>query len=485
MLRSRILPALLVSLSTLALAACADVPSSEDGGEDEGETTTETGEEGDGSTLAQETTWHQHIAPIVMDKCGSCHVEGGIGPFSMTEFESAASWAELGLEAIEAGQMPPWGQEVTSECEPRHDFKDDPRLSDDQLALLQDWIDDGKPEGDAATAAPLPTPPSLELDDADLRLTIPGEVTIEPGSDQFWCFVVDPGFEETTFIDATQIIAGNEEIVHHVLVYLDETGESEGMAGDDGRYECFGSPGLSDTTLISAWAPGVPPNYMPEQVAMNIPAGSRLVLNVHYHPTSEAQVDADTSIDIRIEDDAPLYFGQLALIGNFGGSLGGGMGLQPGPNDSTDNPEFRIPAGASDHTETMIMRIPPQFPPLKVFGASPHMHYVGTDMLIGLDRAAPEPGTGIDEECLIQTPHYSFEWQRGFQYDAPLDEVPTAVPGDYLYLRCTYDNSMSNPYVVSALDEQGLDAPVDVFLGDETLDEMCLGVFGVAYSIVP
>lgn len=58
-----------------------------------------------------------------------------------------------------------------------------------------------------------------------------------------------------------------------------------------------------------------------------------------------------------------------------------------------------------------------------------------------------------------------------------------ALPGDYLYLRCTYDNSMSNPYVVEALAQQRLDAPVPVFLGEETLDEMCLGVFGVAYSI--
>ena len=59
------------------------------------------------------------------------------------------------------------------------------------------------------------------------------------------------------------------------------------------------------------------------------------------------------------------------------------------------------------------------------------------------------------------------------------------MPGDYLYLRCRFNNSMSNPYVVEALGEQGLDAPVDVYLGEETLDEMCLGVFGIAYSITP
>jgi hypothetical protein len=272
--------------------------------------------------------------------------------------------------------------------------------------------------------------------------------------------------------------------VHHVLIYLDETGQSEQLAGDDGRYECFGGPGLGDPALIAAWAPGVPPNMMPEAVAMNIPVGSKLVVNVHYHPTGDVQTDPGTSLDIRFEKGAPQYFGELALIGNFGGSLGAGMGLQPGPNDSSDNPEFRIPGGVEEHTETMYFRMPVSIPELKLWSIGSHMHYVGTDMLIALDRPEPDEN-GVEQECLLQTPHYSFEWQRGYAFDVPLDETPTVKPGDYLYMRCTYNNSMSNSYVVDALAEQGLDAPVDVYLGEETLDEMCLGVFGVAYSIVP
>ena len=133
----------------------------------------------------------------------------------------------------------------------------------------------------------------------------------------------------------------------------------------------------------------------------------------------------------------------------------------------------------------MVFRLPDSIPKLHLWLAGTHMHYVGTDMLLGLDRNEPEPGTGIDEECLIQTPNYSFEWQRGYDYDAKFEDLPTARGGDFLYMKCTYDNSMGNPYVVEALAEQGLDAPVDVFLGEETLDEMCLGVYGIAYSILP
>ncbi|PRP93598.1 monooxygenase [Enhygromyxa salina] len=474
-----------LGFALLSLApGCADVPSAADGDSTGTDTGGDGDGDGDGDGLAQETTWHQHIAPLMMEKCGQCHRQDGIGPFSMVDYEAAASWAPLALEAVESGQMPPWGADETEECVPRHGFKDDPRLTDDQLALFNDWILDGTPEGDPATAAPIPELASIELADADLRLTIPGDIEVGPGPDKFLCFVLDPGFTETTFIDATQVVAGNDKVVHHVLVYVDESGQAEQLAGDDGRYECFGGPGLGQPTLISAWAPGVPPSRMPEQVAMNVAAGAKIVVNVHYHPTGADEVDSGTSLDIRFAKGAPQYFGELALIGNFG-ALGGGMGLQPGPNDSGSNPEFRIPAGADDHTETMIFALPNQVPPIKIFSTGTHMHYVGTDMLIGLDRLEPEEGTGIKQECLVQTPHYSFEWQRGYAFDAPLDEVPTAKAGDYLYMRCSYNNSMSNPYVAAALADQGLDAPIDVYLGEETLDEMCLGVFGIAYSIFP
>ncbi len=478
-----------ILLNPLALSlgfafACTEVPdgTADDGESESGES--ETGDTDDTDGLARETTWHQHIAPIVIGKCSGCHRDGGIAPFSLNSYDTAAPWAALALGAIEAGQMPPWGQAETDECQPLHGYKHDPRLTDEQLELFRDWIADGTPEGDPATAAELPTPPSLVLEDADLRLTTP-EIEIGPGNDQFWCFVLDPEFTDTTFVDATQITAGNDSIVHHVLIYLDETGQSEQLAGDDGRYECFGGPGLGNPTLIGAWAPGAPPNLLPEAVAMNIPVGSKIVVNVHYHPTGDVQVDPGTSLDIRLEKGAPQYFGELALIGNFGGSLGGGMGLQPGPNDPTDDPVFMIPSGAAEHTETMYFRMPAEIPELKLWSVGTHMHYVGTDMLIALDRSVPDPVTGVTQECLLQTPHYSFEWQRGYAFDTSLDDVPVVRPGDFLYMRCSYNNSMSNPYVVDALDEQQLDAPVDVYLGEETLDEMCLGVFGVAYSIVP
>ena len=54
--------------------------------------------------------------------------------------------------------------------------------------------------------------------------------------------------------------------------------------------------------------------------------------------------------------------------------------------------------------------------------------------------------------------------------------------GDVLRMRCTYDNTLANPHLRPALDDQDLDEPVDVELGEDTLDEMCLIGIGI---IVP
>jgi hypothetical protein len=86
------------------------------------------------------------------------------------------------------------------------------------------------------------------------------------------------------------------------------------------------------------------------------------------------------------------------------------------------------------------------------------------------DGLPPRP----EHECLVHTPAYDFNWQRFYSFDAPNNGLPFLGPGDTLRWRCVYDNSMTNPFVAEALQYQGLDAPQTVYLGDETLDEMCL-----------
>ncbi|MBI5609609.1 MAG: hypothetical protein HY902_12120, partial [Deltaproteobacteria bacterium] len=96
--------------------------------------------------------------------------------------------------------------------------------------------------------------------------------------------------------------------------------------------------------------------------------------------------------------------------------------------------------------------------------------------------ATPKTLTGPEKECLVETPQWDFDWQRIYVYDAPIDQLPTLGAGDRLRMRCTYDNSMGNPAVVSALKDQGKSQPQDVWLGEQTLDEMCLAVVQILYK---
>jgi hypothetical protein len=425
-------------------------------------------------------TWHSDIASLVSVKCAGCHTEGGIAPFSLATYQEAKGFGPTMKSVVDLGIMPPWGAQQTDECEPRFGFRDDLRLSPEEVEALSLWVEAGMPEGDPETAAPVEPPPVLELEDPALSLPLPSVTVTGPG-DRFLCFSLDPELTEDLWVTASQVVPGNDAIVHHVLTFLDPGGESAALAGEQGYYECFGGPQVTDPVLLGAWAPGAVPFRTPEGVAMSFPAGSRLVVNVHYHPTgSGSDQDEGTRIDFDVANEEPLYDGRIVLIGNFTGP--GALGeLLPGQSDPATGPAFTIPAGASGHVETMRFVVPPfGVPEGIIWGVGTHMHYVGRDMRMTIERPTPRDGQPASE-CLVQTPDWDFDWQRSYLYDAPLSELPTAGPGDVLEFRCTYDNSLENAAVREALVEQGLSEPRDVVLGEETLDEMCLGVFAVAY----
>lgn len=470
-----------LAVMALALGGCKeDEPTSDAGetGADTGNATSTSGadESSGGSTGPavdpNAPTWYQDIAPMVVTKCGGCHREGGIAPMSLTDYESAAPFALALAASVEERTMPPFAAADTEECEMNVGWKDDLRISAEETQVLRAWADAFAPEGDPETAAPVAEPPPVELTTVDTTLAMDASVVIGGPHDEFLCFSLDPQLTEDRYLQALQIVPGNEKIVHHVLIYVDLEGGSAELAGPDGSFPCDG--GSLEGELVGAWAPGAMPARTPEGSGMRVPAGARLVMNVHYHPTGgEDEIDDSTAIQIDWLDERPAWVAQLALVGN-------GDGLQPGPNDD-NGVEFRIPAGVSGHTETHLVEIPPEYPELRLWGIGAHMHYVGVDMLIGVQR---ETSPGPAEECLLHAPTYSFEWQRLYTYDTSLDDALRVAGGDMLYLRCTYDNTMNNEGVVEALGQQGLEEPIEVFLGEETLDEMCLGVFGIAFPNV-
>ena len=138
-----------------------------------------------------------------------------------------------------------------------------------------------------------------------------------------------------------------------------------------------------------------------------------------------------------------------------------------------------IPAGASGHEEIAEYEVPPiGQADVRVWSVLNHMHRVGVDMRTSVIR-------GNDETCLLQTPDWDFDWQRFYEYDVEIADSFRVQAGDIVRVHCTYDNTLDNPDVVSALAEVGLDEPQDVYVGEGTLDEMCLTGVGVAYRFGP
>ncbi len=471
-------PTLLASCLLFALAGCDGSPAASGGAGGTG------GSGGDGGAGPQAgPTFHEDIEPILQKSCQSCHSPGNIAPFGLLTYEEAKAVSGLMVDQTKGRTMPPWGAFETSECQPKHGWKDDLRLSEAEIALFQAWQDAGNPEGDPADA-----PPPIELGGDDL----PGKtLEIEPKTpfvssgdqDQFRCFVMDPGFAQDVFMNGFHFVAGNPKVVHHALLFVDPQAESEGLADADGGYDCFGGSGINGA-LIGAWAPGGVPFELAPNIGTRLPAGSRLVMQIHYHPAGATGDPDSTRVQMRFTE-SPEYEMVFALIGNDSNQNANGDGLQPGPNDE-GGVEFRIPANVANHTESQLFTLPETInggpmPELYVYGAGTHMHYVGRDMRVAIDHKNPasnEPG----EECLVQTPDWNFAWQRGYNYDSTIADLPRFLPGDVLKMRCTYDNTLDNPYVQRALKDQNLTSPIDVYLGEETLDEMCLAVLPLLYK---
>ena len=443
---------------------------------------------GEGCNPAQSAndapTYYQDIAPILSLNCSSCHREGGMNAYMI--FDDAGFTQSMSspiAAAIEDGSMPPFHAEETEQCPNPWGWQHDPRLSDEESQLVADWASAGGPIGDPGRAAPVPQPPSTDLEGADVTLFPQTPWTTEPFgevTDQFVCFSIDPGLSEDKWLEAFQVVPDNLAVVHHVLTGLDLSGASAALAGSDGIYDCFGGFGV-DAQFIGGWVPGSSPIEFPAHSGLRVPPEARIVLQLHYHMASQAHEDA-TGLSLRWSDSVPVREAYLSLIGNADQRFGDGSGLQPGPND-TGEPDFFIPAGAEGHTETMSFPMSSQIPRRGLtFLVANHMHYVGTDMRLWVERGDQSPNTG-EEACLLHTPSWDFDWQQFYFYDAESDNAPYIYPGDTLWMQCSFDNTLDNPGVIRALDEAGLDAPQDVYLGDGSLSEMCIAVLGQVFDV--
>jgi hypothetical protein len=460
----------------LAIALLCACPGKTDVPTDTDTAAGSTGSTGDpeptGGGEAVRPNWHEDIAPLTAQHCGGCHTSGGIAPFSMQTYAETKDWAPVIAFDVAEGLMPPWHAIETDECDPPQPWQHDARLSPEVKQTFQAWADLGAPEGDPQLAAAIPEPPSLDLPDATTTALMQSGITVEKVGttlDQFHCLSLDPGNAADVFVTAMQVVPGNREIVHHVLIYVDAEQESAGWPGGIKR-DCGGGSGLSyGVPLVGAWVPGGLPLTAPSDVGIPLPAGARIVFNVHYHATGGGpETDDGTGIALRWTDQTPGWISLFELIGapGEGESLSGPLSIPPGATGHVEEYEWVVSADGQAFPDSVEAR---------VWTSGAHMHRVAR----GLRMWVEDRDTGA-RTCLVETPRWDYNWQRFYAYDAPLDQTVRLKAGDKIRIRCEYDNTMENPGVVEALGEVGLDAPVEVTVGEGTLDEMCIGAIGVA-----
>ena len=91
---------------------------------------------------AKPVTFSKDVAPILQAKCQSCHEPGSIAPMSLMTFQETRPWARSIKNRVSTRQMPPWHIDKSVGIQK---FKNDISLSDEQLATIVNWVDQGAP----------------------------------------------------------------------------------------------------------------------------------------------------------------------------------------------------------------------------------------------------------------------------------------------------------------------------------------------------
>src|ERR1700716_297664 len=99
------------------------------------------------SATAQDVTFTKDVAPILQRSCQACHRPGSMAPMSFLTYQETRPWARAIKQKVSAREMPPWFIDRTVGLTK---FKDDPSLSDKEIAVLSAWADGGAVQGNPA-----------------------------------------------------------------------------------------------------------------------------------------------------------------------------------------------------------------------------------------------------------------------------------------------------------------------------------------------
>ena len=392
-------------------------------------------------TTSAAPTFAKDVAPILNKNCVSCHRPDEIAPMSLMTYEQARPWAKSIREKVSRGLMPPWHAEA-----PRGVFVNDRRLSEGDKATLIAWADAGAPLGNPKDLPPAPKfAEGWEIGTPDVVLSMTKPYTVPAsGTIAYQYFMIPTNFTEDKWVQAIEVKPGVRSVVHHILVFSKPPQNSPDAKMTDAFFQSIpkmpqikrpdgsveatafsGAPG----TLIATTAPGTNAMVYSPGDAMKVPAGSTLILQVHYTANGKGETD-QSSVGMIFAKQAP----QREIH-----------------NSAIMNPMMKVGAGVADQAIDTAIEFKEDSHITALF---PHTHLRGKSWEYRL--IYPDGRS----EVVLSVPRYDFNWQTYYIYAKPL-----AVPkGSRLEATAHYDNSVNNP--------SNPDPKIDVRWGEQTWQEM-------------
>ncbi|HEY5925795.1 MAG TPA: hypothetical protein VIV11_29110 [Kofleriaceae bacterium] len=239
-----------------------------------------------------------------------------------------------------------------------------------------------------------------------------GDWSLPPGEEGYFCVRATPA--EDMYIRSYRPIAPIG--THHTALAFDLMGGADGSfpceARDAGFRFLFGS-GLGTETYT-----------LPDGVAMKLPAGEQIMLNLHLYNTSDAVLTGTSGVEIeRVAPEDVVHEAEVIYALNFD--------LNAPPGVSKTVGECTVDGNST------------------IFGTFPHMHRLGTHLKGAVMRG--------DSPILFHDEPYNFETQLNYRV-GPID----VMRGEKVQYECTFDNPTGQT----------------VSFGDSTDSEMCvLGMY--------
>ena len=244
--------------------------------------------------VQNQITYSEHIAPILQKNCLTCHHQDGIAPFALADYDNAKTHAVKIAEYTQARLMPLWRP-----VEGYGAFKNERRLTDDEIEIIHKWVETGTPAGPVVNDMPkVQSTEKWVLGEPDWIKEDHIEITKWHASASF-----RTDFEKDMYVQAIDIQFENRKTVRAIVAVLGSEIRSQRIVRADGtsiNSILPARPKYYLNSTYSTWIPGFAPSVLPKGAGFLLPKGGQIILHLLHQDTDFQDTDKQESSVWRI-----------------------------------------------------------------------------------------------------------------------------------------------------------------------------------------